>query len=262
MRWAVAGAVLGLIAALVVFAPARWLADGLARATASRVILAEARGTVWRGSAILVLTGGADSRDASVLPGRIHWRLRPQFSGGAGLRLDAEQACCINGQLSVIARAWFGSLVVELPGRPDWIARWPSAWLSGLGTPWNTLQPGGQLQLRSQGLRIESVQGRWRLGGSAELDVLDLSSRLSTLPLLGSYRLGVQGDPAGGSTAQLRLSTQSGALQLDGQGQWSPAGLRMQGEARAATPSDEQVLGNLLNLIGRRQGARSVFSIG
>ena len=80
--------------------------------------------------------------------------------------------------------------------------------------------------------------------------------------MLGSYRLGVQGDPAGASTAQLRLSTLSGALLLDGQGQWGSAGLRMQGEARAASASQEQVLGNLLNLIGRRQGARSVFSIG
>jgi general secretion pathway protein N len=38
--------------------------------------------------------------------------------------------------------------------------------------------------------------------------------------------------------------------------------VRFRGEASAATPADEPALDNLLNIIGRRNGARSVISIG
>ena len=259
-RWAVAGALIGGLLALALFAPAAWLADALGRATDGRLMLADARGTVWRGSAVLVLTGGPDSRDASALPGRLAWRLSPSFTGGPGFALRAEQACCLNGVMTLLARPGFGRLVLELLPVPGGIGQWPSAWLAGLGTPWNTLQLGGQFRLQSPGLRAETVQGRWRLNGMAEVEVQGLSSRLSTLPVLGSYRLRLDAEPNGG--AALTLSTLEGALQLSGNGQWHAGGLRLRGEARAATPGDETALANLLNIIGRRQGARSVISIG
>ena len=261
-RWAVLGAVLGGALSLLAFAPARWLADGLARASNGRLLIADTQGTVWRGSGVLVLTGGDGSRDASALPGRLDWRLAPSFSGGAALALHARQACCLNGELALLLRPGLGRLQVELRPQPGWIGQWPSNWLGGLGTPWNTLQLGGQLRLLSPGLSIDSVQGRWRLNGSAELELQGLSSRLSTLPTLGSYRLRLEPDPTGAGGAALQLSTQEGALQLSGTGQWNGARLQLRGEARAASPADEAALGNLLNIIGRRQGARSVISIG
>ena len=70
-RWAGWGAALGVVFGLVTQAPAQWLADSLARATQGRLLLAEARGSLWDGSAVLVLTGGAGSRNASALPGRL-----------------------------------------------------------------------------------------------------------------------------------------------------------------------------------------------
>jgi general secretion pathway protein N len=126
------------------------------------------------------------------------------------------------------------------------------------------------LRLRSPGLGFETVQGTLRFSGRAELDLDDIASRISTLEVLGSYRLQVQGDtPAeAGPTAAistegatLRLSTRSGALQLSGSGLWAADRLRFRGEARAA-PGAEAVLSNLLNIIGRRQGAAAVISIG
>ena len=74
-RWALAGAALGLLAAVVAFAPAAWLAAGVAGASGGQLLLADARGTVWSGHAVAVLSGGADSRDAVALPGRLSWRL-------------------------------------------------------------------------------------------------------------------------------------------------------------------------------------------
>ena len=261
-RWVMVGIVLGAALSLMVWAPARWLADGLSRASNGRLLIAETQGTVWRGSGVLVLTGGPGSRDASVLPGRLAWRLSPSTAGGLGMVLHAAQACCLNGELALVFRPGWGRLQIELRPQPGWIGQWPSSWLGGLGTPWNTLQLGGQLRLLSQGLSVDSVQGRWRLNGSADLELQGMSSRLSTLPTLGSYRLRLQADPAGAGGAALQLSTLEGALQLSGDGLWNGNRMQLRGEARAASPAEEAALGNLLNIIGRRQGARSVISIG
>lgn len=257
-RWGVGGAIAGGLAALVAFAPASWLASAISSASRGHVLLADARGTVWSGSAVMVLTGGPGSRDASALPGRIDWTLGLK---GAALELKARQACCLNGAATVLVRPGLGRVAISVaPGAGGWIGQWPSAWLGGLGTPWNTMQLGGAVRLASPGITFESVQGRWRVNGRADVDLLDVSSRLSTLETLGSYRLTLSGDAAGGPS-QLNLSTQQGALQLSGNGTLGAGGVRFRGEARAAE-GDEAALANLLNIIGRRDGVRSVISIG
>jgi general secretion pathway protein N len=274
-RWALAGAATGAVVALVAFAPAAWLAGALASATGQRLLLADARGTVWNGNAVLVLTGGEGSRDASALPDRLHWRLRP---AGAGFTLHASQPCCINGEQPVRVGFGLGRVRLELPaaaaaaagtgapaGPGPAFGQWPAAWLTGLGTPWNTLRPTGTLQLSSPGLVLEQVQGRWRFSGRLDLTLAALASRLSTLDSLGSYRLTLSGDAAGDQPARLQLLTTEGALQLSGSGELLGSGaasrLRFRGQASAAS-GFEAALGNLLNIIGRRQGASSVISIG
>ena len=277
-RWAAWGVALGMVVGAVVNAPAQWLADSLSQGTGQRLLLADARGSLWNGSAALVLTGGAGSHDASVLPGRLQWRLRPDWRG---LRLTASQPCCLQGDLQLQLHPQWGGYTLVLAGpivpvvpigpvvplapsaglAAGTLGHWPAAWLAGLGTPWNTLQLGGVLQVASAGLVLQSVQGRWRLDGALTLELLDASSRLSSLPQLGSYRLQLQGTGAGGEAATLRLDTLAGALQLSGSGQWSGAKLRFRGEARAAE-AEGPALSNLLNIIGRRQGALSVISIG
>jgi general secretion pathway protein N len=257
-RWVASGVVLGAIVVLVAFAPAAWLASAVQSATASRVLLADARGTVWSGSAVPVLTGGVGSRDAASLPGRMSWTLGLD---GTALALRARHACCINGELLLRVVPGFGRLRIELPAAPGPIAQWPAAWLAGLGTPWNTLQPSGSMQLSSQGLVLDQVQGRWRLEGRAELALNSMASRVSTLDVLGSYKLSVDGGAAGTDVATLQLGTTSGALLLTGSGQFVASKLRFSGQASAA-PGSETVLNNLLNIIGRRQGALSVITIG
>ncbi|MGK2900413.1 MAG: type II secretion system protein N [Burkholderiaceae bacterium] len=258
LRWAAGGAVLGVLAALVVFAPAAWLCNAVAAATQQRLLLSDARGTVWSGSAVVVLTGGEGSRDASSLPGRLAWVLRPR---GLGLELQMEHACCLNGTVALKVQPGFGRTTYTLVPPAGWVGQWPSAFLGGLGTPWNTMQLGGSLRLASGGLKLESVQGRWVVDGAADLDLVDVSSRLSTLDSLGSYRMTLSGDAATPGISRLTLSTRDGALQLSGSGTWGPAGVRFRGEARAGA-ADEAALSNLLNIIGRRDGARSVISIG
>lgn len=257
-RWAWVGAVVGALVAVPVFAPAAWLARAVTGATDGRLLLADARGSVWSGSAVPVLTGGADSRTASALPGRLGWSLRMR---GVGLELVLRQACCLDGD---IVLRWSPGLTRQQwmlsPGPTGAVGRWPAAWLAGLGTPFNTMQLSGTMRLTTPGLTVERVQGRTLIAGSAQVELLGASSRLSTLDPLGSYRLSLQGD-AGGGDARVTLETLEGALQLGGQGQFTAGHLRFRGEASAASGS-EVALDNLLNLIGRRTGARAVISIG
>lgn len=259
-RWLVAGATLGALCGLLGFAPAAWLAGWVAGASGERLLLADARGTVWDGSAVLVLTGGPGSRDASTLPGRMDWRIRPD---GLALRMGARHACCLNGTLQLRLTPGVGTMRIELlpAAAGGALGQWPAAWLSGLGTPWNTLQPGGALQLSSPGLTLESAQGRWRLSGRAELALDAFSSRLSTLDVLGSYRLSLAGAGGSAEAATLMLRTAHGPLLLSGSGELGAGGLRFRGSA-GAEPGQEAVLNNLLNIIGRRQGAQALIAIG
>lgn len=246
-----AGALLGLALALLLFVPAQWLADRVAAASGGRVLLQQARGTLWNGSAQMVLTGGPGSSDASALPSRVQWQLRPALGG---VRMHVRAECCTPQPLDLGARLGWRSTTVTVG---DSQSRWPAALLSGLGTPWNTMQPEGSLALRTQALRLQWAEGRLAVSGRAELDARDMASRLSTLHPLGSYRLVL----AGGKLPTLALSTLEGPLQLSGNGQWVGSRLRFTGEASAA-PEREAALANLLNIIGRRNGARSIITIG
>ena len=258
-RWAIAGVIVGALVGLFAFAPAAWLAQAVASATDGRLILADARGTIWSGSAVPVLAGGPDSRAASFLPGRLEWKLSPRWYG---IKLAARQDCCINGTLLAEIRPGLGRMRVTLLAPPQGgIGQWPSAWLGGLGTPWNTLQLGGTFRLLSPGATIESAEGRWHLEGQVDLDLESVSSRLTTLDTLGSYKVSLTGGSGANTATLLSLTTQDGPLQLTGNGTWGPGGVKFRGEARA-TAADEAVLSNLLNIIGRRDGARSIISIG
>jgi len=241
----------GLALALVLFAPAHWLADAVARASAGHLVLNDPRGTVWNGSAQLMLTGGAGSRDAAALPGRLDWRLRPAWNG---LRAEVAADCCATQPLALLVAPRWGGGQLQVA---DASSQWPAALLAGLGTPWNTLQIEGDLQLATQGLSVEWIEGRPRIAGRAELTAQRVSSRLSTLRPMGSYRITL----LGGATPTLDLNTLEGSLQLTGRGEWVGSRLRFTGEASAA-PEREAALSNLLNIIGRRNGARSIITIG
>nr|WP_222623062.1 type II secretion system protein N [Ramlibacter cellulosilyticus] len=242
---------MGAVYAFIAFAPARWLAAAVDRATAGQVQLAEPRGTVWDGSARLVLTGGRGSTDAAALPGRLAWRLQARWDGAVA-QLRAE--CCTPRPVDLRARWRIAGWQLQVA---DTVSEWPATVLAGLGTPWNTLQLDGEVRLSTQGLSVEWVEGRPRIAGRADLEALRVASRLSTLRPMGSYRITLQG----GTQATLRLATLEGSLQLSGSGQWVGQRLRFRGEA-SAVPGSESALANLLNIIGRRTGERSLISIG
>lgn len=254
-RYAVLGSLLGLAVATVVWAPARWLAWGVAQASQGQVQLVDPRNGLWTGSAQLVLSGGSGSRDTQALPGRLRWRIEPTRSG---LRLVWQAECCMDQAASLQVQAGLSTLRLQVD---DHRSQWPAALLTGLGAPWNTLQAEGQLQLHTQGLQLDWSQGRMQMRGQAQLDVQQLSSRLSPLKPMGSYRIHMAGTAEGTATPSLQLSTLQGPLLMSGQGQWIGQRLRFTGEA-SAQEGHEAALSNLLNIMGRRQGSRSLLSWG
>jgi general secretion pathway protein N len=264
-RWGWSGAGCGALLGLIAYAHAPWLAKAVLLGTDGRMLLADAQGTIWRGDAVAVLTGGPGSRDARSLPGRLNWSMRPTWRG---LSLVLQQDCCIQSPLVLqIQPAWSGAILSlgtqPLPGQPlqssGEIGQWPAAWLGGMGTPWNTLQLSGVLRVSIRDLAFAWTEGRLRVSGQAEVALDNVASRITTLERLGSYRLDVLGDPEG--QLQLNLGTLDGALSLTGSGGIVPSGLRFRGEARASEDT-QGALDNLLNIIGRREGDRSVISIG
>ena len=266
--WALTGACIGALTALLMHWPALWLGSSLSQVTKGQVQLQEAQGSVWQGSAKLVLTGGEGSRDAMALPGRIEWQLSfsPQGLGLPILNLQLLAPCCMAQPARVQINAQLGKATWHLQMN-DHRSQWPAHLLSGLGAPWNTLQPEGNLNLVTEQLQLDVQPGQTVMQGRMVLTAENMSSKLSTLRPMGTYqvslgKLGHAGnDTAVASPPALALSTLSGSLLLSGQGQWQSNRLQFRGEA-SAVPEHAAALSNLLNIIGRRQGARSLLSLG
>jgi general secretion pathway protein N len=171
---------------------------------------------------------------------------------GANLQLNAD--CCMQQAWGLRLKPAWNGLQLSLS---DSQSQWPAQWLAGLGTPWNTIQAQGDLNLSTQGMTLAWSAGRLAVAGQAQLDALNMSSQLSTLNPMGSYRFNL----IGGTTPTLQLATLQGSLQLSGSGQWVGGQLRFNGEA-SAVPEHQAALSNLLNIIGRRNGAHSIIKVG
>ena len=273
-RLAVWSAFAGLLLGLVLQAPASWLSEAVATATQQRVLLLNPQGTFWQGSAEWALSDGqhtlATAQDANAhknltlptrLASRVQWQIAPSIdfqSFSAGLKLELQSACCTPSPLQVFATpAWQGLQLRSL----GHTSQWPAAWLVGLGAPWNTLQPEGQMLLRTQGLQWQQpwslAHAQPKLTGEVELQWLQFSTRLSTLRPLGNYRVVLKG----GDTMQVQLDTLEGSLQLQGHGQWQQGRLRFRGEAKAQADA-EAAVSNLLNVLGQRRGNVSFMELG
>lgn len=280
LGWAILATLAGASVATVFNAPAQWLVEPLARISNGRLALVNTHGTVWQGSGGLVFTGGEGSHDRTALPGAVNWQLRPVWSApvdtaatlptapnpptGPSLALTVHAPCCMQAPLAMWWSPSLGQQTVRVAAHQS---TWPAALLSGLGTPWNTLQLQAGLTLATPGMQLQVRGNRWHGQGAVTLDVADASSRLSTVKPMGSYRLTWQWPLTApdntNATADptLTLQTLQGALHLSGSGQWVAGRLRFEGTAQAST-GREEALANLMNLLGRRQGPRTLIKIG
>ena len=255
--WSLAGVLLGLVIAFVCWAPAHWFTRPLEQLVQQRLLLSQTRGTLWSGSAQLALSAGPGSQQSVLLPGRLTWSVQPQVWPAPGLTIRLTMPCCTPTPLQLQTEINWSGIALRVQ---DHQSEWPASALSGLGTPWNTLQAQGRLHLETRRLEMRWAEHRLQVAGEASLSLLDLSSRLSTLRPMGSYRLQLHGNTAQ-APMQVQLDTLEGRLQLQGKGQWSGERWRFEGEASAA-PEHEAALSNLLNVLGQRRGNKALLTMG
>ncbi len=236
LPWSVV-ALVSIIFTVLVLLPAAWFSPFVAQATGGRVSLAAPAGSLWHGSAVLMLAAGPKASAPTALAGRIEWHTAfwPLFRGKAKISVHATEAMSEAVQLIMTPR---GATLSS--GRLDV----PASLLAGLGAPFNTFNLQGEVRLQ---------WSDWRLLGNKPfgqlmLSLNNMSSRVSRVKPLGSYRVVMQ---ALGRDATLELATTKGPLLLDGRGQWTKQKFSFRGTAQAEATEREN-LRTLLNLLGNR----------
>jgi len=228
--------------------PASWLSGFLASQTGCRVMLQQPTGSIWHGNAALAFSepnaseGGC--REPFAVTERFHW----------------TSSCAITS-LSCTSEIQFSTL--EKPQRIDWglqkvqitanEVKLPANVLEGLGNPWRTLRPRGQLGARWTDLVLGGILGPESANnarsGVIRIIISNLSSPISPVKPLGAYEILVN---IGSDELDWSLSTTSGPLLLIGQGD-TKAGIHFDGEASASPEAQDSLIG-LLALLGKREG--------
>ncbi len=253
----VVAAVVVVLAIVVVAAPANWLARFVADRTDGVLLLADADGTVWRGSAVLAIGRPRAGDDAAAvagarfaLPGRINWTLG--WGGALAPVLHLKHDDVLGAPLAV--RLVDGRLVFD----PD-SAVVPASLLELAGAPLNTLRPDGRCELRWNALAIDRDG---TVSGAGTLRVAGFALALSPVRPLGNY-LVTWSSAADGFAWQ--VATESGPLQVDGSGRIAGPRVAARVVVKAspgAPPAVAARLAPLLDTIGRRGGGDAVVQIG
>lgn len=248
-------ALFALILTTLVIAPAQWGAAAVRAATHGRIDLAEASGTLWNGSAIVVLSSAADAgASRASLPERLSWRLNPWPLLAGHLDLVLSHPSALPQPLAVRAPLFGGTTTLSAA-----TVRLPASLLVGLGAPWNTVRPGGILVVSWDGLRLEPG----RISGTLIGEWQQASSALTPVSPMGHYRVQSNGFAPG---SQLELLTISGPLEMKGNGTIAEGGrLRFQGRAQPIAGTDPGIkaqLTGLISLLGRRDGDGALLNFG
>lgn len=252
-----------LIACLTVLIrqmPISWVSGSLASQTACRVMLQQPIGTIWQGSAALAFSepnateGGC--REPMSVTERFHWA-----------------TSCKLLALSCNTELQFAAL--EQPQQISWTLgktqitgneiKLPANVLEGLGNPWSTLRPRGELGARWTDIHLAGLMvnlpgfsaGNAPSSGVIRIIISNLTSPISPVKPLGGYEISANIADAG---MNWTLSTTSGPLLLKGQGEFSSkggkagnGGIHFSGEANASPESQESLIG-LLSLLGKKEG--------
>jgi general secretion pathway protein N len=248
--WLLAGS-LSFMLTVLVFCPATWVSSILENRTAGRVVLGDAQGTLWRGSAFVGGAPGASAPVTPLLPGRFTWRLSPlALLGEIDAELENPDAL---SEAVKITGSW-----TQWQVSPAAIIL-PAERLAGLGAPLNTIQLSGQMRLSWGPLQLVRRGEKIDVTGSMTLDLNDIASRLSAVRPLGAYKLTMDWHA---QQAQLTLATVKGPMLLSGSGTLANGRLQFAGKAEAE-PDQEERLANLLSLLGQRrtEGNKNVIAL-
>jgi general secretion pathway protein N len=228
---------LAFLASLLALAPASWLDLAVQRASRGMAVLAEPRGTVWRGSGVIQVilpSGAVETLDGvrwqidpwPLLTARLHLAMVSERDGKPVLDITLAPGSVTIGEVRLDA---------------------PAALLGTLSPTLREAGISGRIALRASAVKID----REATTGSGELLWLDAGSSLTAVHPLGTYRVELKG---AGRGLGFTLATLGGALGLAGSGQWQP-GAPLAFSA-TATPAADQArqLAPLLRIIGKEAG--------
>ena len=228
-RWAIAGAVSALLVGLVAVRAGRLA--GRARRIRHRPAApaGRCRGTVWSGSAVPCSPAAPAAATRRRCRAACNGRCRPRLRH----RAAPSQACCLNGKLRCrCAPASAASRPRFAAAGAGWLGQWPApGWRPGHAVEHHAARRRAAPRLARHDARIGA--GPLARRGASISSCEGVSSRLSTLDTLGSYRLTLTGDAASETATMQSLTNADGALRLTGSGTWGPGGVRFRGEARA-----------------------------
>jgi general secretion pathway protein N len=243
--------------------PVSWISGSLASQTACRVMLQQPVGTIWQGSAALAFSepnateGGC--RDPMSVTERFHWSTSCKLFS-LTCSTDIQFAALEQPQsiLWGLSKSQIAANEIKLPANI----------LEGLGNPWSTLRPRGELGARWTDIQLGGIEGLGAMNGILgaanspssgviRIIISNLTSPISPVKPLGGYEISANIADTG---MNWTLSTTSGPLLLKGQGEFSnkgsnggSKGMHFSGEANASPESKESLIG-LLSLLGKKEG--------
>jgi general secretion pathway protein N len=224
---------LAYLLTLLITAPASLLDWVVQTSSQGRVLLANASGTIWNGSA----TPALRTQDGSLvtLP-FLHWEIAvPSLLTGkiqARLIWDNQSSVSATDAIISLSQIELQHPQLQIPARV-------MAEASPMLRP---AQFRGQLII--QGDRV--VFSKRGMEGMAAVDWRQASSALSAIAPLGDYHLLLNGT---GNIIHIGLTTNSGILVMEGDGNWQLGrGLAFQGKAHASTGNNDNLTDLLHNL--------------
>ena len=252
-----AALVFACLAVIIRQMPISWVSGSLASQTGCRVMLQQPIGTIWQGSAALAFSepnateGGC--RDPLSVTERFHWSTSCKL---LSMTCNTELQFAAFEQVQLIS---WGLSKTQIAANE---IKLPANVLEGLGNPWSTLRPRGELGARWTDINLAGLManlpgfgaGNTPSSGVIRIIISNLTSPISPVKPLGGYEIAANIADTG---MNWTLSTTSGPLLLKGQGEFSnkTGGKAMQfaGEASASPESQESLIG-LLSLLGKKEG--------
>ena len=200
--------------------PASWVSESLATQTGCRVILQQPTGSIWNGSAALAFSESNATtgrcRDPLSVTERFYWSSSCKlFSMTCSTEIQFPS-------LEQVQRLTWGLGKLQIAANE---IKLPANILEGLGNPWSTLRPRGELSARWTDINLQNsgnLEGASPINGTSSgvirIIISDLSSPISPVKPLGGYE--ILANIAEGLMTW-SLSTTSGPLLLKGQGELS-----------------------------------------
>lgn len=238
-------ALFSILLTVFVFAPAVWFNMFLQEQSGGRLILNDAEGTLWNGSAEVVVALNKNKEMTPLLPGRFKWDLSP-------ILLLGQIELVIENDDALAQPLYITGNLRHIQINPNELLL-PANRLVGLGAPLNTIEPSGQMTLSWNALGLTLLDRSVDINGTMNLVLENVASALSPVKPLGSYLMSFDWH---GNVANVDLKTLHGPMLLTGKGTITNGRLRFSGLAQAEA-AQEDSLANLLNLLGQhRAGAK------